>query len=209
MCSVYICYIPTYIVNTVYTIHSIFMYTYIYTAYILYYYCYPLSYLQLSICIVYIHIFMYNIIYFIKLSVKSVRRVLYTLYYIEMAGACRRSIRASGPNDWKRTITNYRTYILYICIPYLYADNEWRRRRRHDRVYSVVYYTRICMCVCVMRGGRARKIQEFISAAASDVKSGTFDTVRWPRTRTTEAAAATAHTHTHTHKRASSSRRPT
>jgi len=48
--------------------------------------------------------------------------------------------------------------------------------------------------MCVMVG--ARKIQEFISAAAaSDVKSGTFDTVRWPRTRTTKAAAATAHTH--------------
>jgi len=54
----------------------------------------------------------------------------------------------------------------------------------------------VCMCVMV----EARKIQEFISAAAaSDVKSGTFDTVRWPRTRTTKAAAVTAHTHTHTH----------
>lgn len=53
------------------------------------------------------------------------------------------------------------------------------------------------MCMYVMV--EARKIQEFISAAAaSDVKSGTFDTVRWPRTRTTKAAAVTAHTHTHT-----------
>lgn len=33
MCSVYIGYIPTYIVNSVYTIHSIFMYTYIYDLY--------------------------------------------------------------------------------------------------------------------------------------------------------------------------------
>jgi len=63
-------------------------------------------------------------------------------------------------------------------------------------VYIVLYIIRVCVCVCALRGGRARKIQEFISAAASNVKSGTFDTVRWPRTRTTEAAAATAHTHT-------------
>lgn len=69
-------------------------------------------------------------------------------------------------------------------------------RRRHD---GVVY-----VCVCV-RG--IRKIQEFISAAAFDVKSGTFDTVRWPRARTTAAAAA--HTSRRPYERAVFSGRDT
>lgn len=44
---------------------------------------------------------------------------------------------------------------------------------------------------CCVRVCGIRKIREFISAAAFYVKSGTFDTVRWPRARITSAAAHT------------------
>jgi len=52
--------------------------------------------------------------------------------------------------------------------------------------------------VCVCARGGIRKIQEFISAAASDVKSGTFDTVRWPRAHVYDRLGTDTRTHAHT-----------
>lgn len=80
------------------------------------------------------------------MSVKSVRRVLYIILYRDGWGR-RRSIRASGPNDWKRTITNYRTYILYIYHIYMLTMNDGGDE--DTTVYIVLYIIRVYVCVCV------------------------------------------------------------
>jgi len=53
-------------------------------------------------------------------------------------------------NDWKRTITNYRTYTVFIRWQWMTVGRRRRRRRRrrHDGVVLYIIY-RVCVCVCV------------------------------------------------------------
>lgn len=82
---------------------------------------------------VYIYIYIYNVIYFIKLSVKSVRRVLYTLYYTEMAEAAAaasvRPVLMTGNGQSQITVhIIYMLYIytIFICWQWMTAATKTR-----------------------------------------------------------------------------------
>jgi len=69
------------------------------------------------------YIYIYNIFY--KNRLLSLFVVYYTLYYIETAEAAAaasvRPVLMTGNGQSQITVP---TYILYVYIPYLYADNE-------------------------------------------------------------------------------------